>query len=146
MASAACVDSTSPTVPPAVPIEQTVFDPSLGVDLAQSTKLASGMYYRDIIVGTGTTLVPNHTDGARYVGALANGQVFGSSDPQGALFTFLFGTGNVIAGWDQGLVGMKLGGRRQLIIPPELGYGVNGAGPIPGNAVLVFTIDAVSMQ
>jgi FKBP-type peptidyl-prolyl cis-trans isomerase len=144
-AFAGCGDS-SPTTPAAVPLEQTVFDPSLGVNLAQSTKLASGMYYRDITVGTGTTLAAGQTVGVHYTGALANGQVFDSNIAPTAPFSFALGTCFVIAGWDQGLVGMKVGGRRQLIIPPELGYGASGRGPIPGNAVLVFTVDAVSAQ
>jgi hypothetical protein len=143
--AAACGRDSTPTAP-AVPIEQTVFDPSLGVSLAQSTKLPSGLYYRDITPGTGTALATGQTVGMRYVGAFANGNVFDSNPAPKAVFTFQLGAGNVIKGWDQGLVGMKVGGRRQLIIPPELAYGPNDYGPIPGNSVLVFTVDAVSAQ
>jgi peptidylprolyl isomerase len=144
-AAAAC--SGASTIPSeAVPIEQTTFAPSLGVDLAQSTKLPSGMYYRDIIVGTGTTLAAGKAVTVHYVGAFANGQVFDSNQAPSAPFPFTLGTGRVIPGWDQGLVGMKVGGRRQLIIPPSLGYGSHDYGPIPGNSVLVFTVDAISAQ
>ena len=135
--------SDSPT---AVSIEQTTFAPSLGVDLASSTKLSSGLYYRDITVGTGATLASGQTVGMRYVGSFANGEEFDSNPAPEPIFSFRLGAGQVIKGWDLGLVGMKVGGRRQLIIPPELGYGANDYGPIPGNSVLVFTVDAISAQ
>ena len=136
-------DGSSPT---AVSIEQTTFAPSLGVNLAKSTKLPSGLYYRDIAPGTGTTLAAGQTVGMRYVGSFANGVVFDSNAAPAAPFSFRLGAGQVIKGWDQGLVGMKVGGRRQLVIPPELAYGPNDYGPIPGNSVLVFTVEAVSAQ
>jgi peptidylprolyl isomerase len=129
-----------------VPIENTQFNPSLGVSLASSTKLPSGLYYRDITPGTGATLATGQTVGMRYTGSFANGEVFDSNPAPKAVFSFTLGAGQVIKGWDQGLVGMKVGGRRQLIIPPSLGYGPNDYGPIPGNSVLVFTVDAVSAQ
>jgi FKBP-type peptidyl-prolyl cis-trans isomerase len=132
--------------PTAVPIEETTFDASLGVDLAHSTKLPSGMYYRDIVIGTGATLVNGQTVGMRYVGSFANGQVFDSNPTPKPVFSFTLGAGQVIRGWDLGLPGMKVGGRRQLVIPPELAYGPNDYGPIPGNSVLVFTVDAISTQ
>lgn len=144
-AAAACGDaSTGPR--PAVPIEQTTFASVLGVNLAQSTKLPSGMYYRDITPGTGTTLATGQTVSVHYVGAFANGQVFDANQAPSAPYAFTLGSGRVIPGWDQGLVGMKVGGRRQLIIPPELAYGPNDYRGIPGNSVLVFTVDAVSAQ
>lgn len=142
-ALAAGCGSDSPT---AVSIEQTTFAPSLGVDLAASTKLPSGLYYRDLTVGTGTTLASGQTVGMRYVGSFANGEVFDSNPEPKPIFSFRLGAGQVIKGWDLGLVGMKVGGRRQLIIPPELAYGSNDYGPIPGNSVLVFTVDAISAQ
>jgi len=142
-ALAAGCGSDSPT---AVPIEQTSFAASLGVDLASSTKLPSGLYYRDITVGTGATLASGQTVGMRYAGSLANGEEFDSNPAPEPIFSFRLGSGQVIRGWDLGLVGMKVGGRRQLIIPPELGYGASDYGPIPGNSVLVFTVDAISAQ
>jgi FKBP-type peptidyl-prolyl cis-trans isomerase len=143
LTAAACGGSSSPT---AVPIDQTTFDASLGVSLAQSTKLPSGLYYRDIVAGTGAVLATGQTVGMRYVGAFVSGDVFDSNPAPKPVFSFRLGAGQVIKGWDQGLVGMKVGGRRQLIIPPELGYGPNDYGPIPGNSVLVFTVDALSAQ
>lgn len=142
-ALAAGCGSDSPT---AVSIEQTTFASSLGVNLSASTKLPSGLYYRDITAGTGATLASGQTVGMRYVGSFANGEVFDSNPEPKPIFSFKLGAGQVIKGWDLGLVGMKVGGRRQLIIPPELAYGPNDYGPIPGNSVLVFTVDAISAQ
>ena len=140
--TAACIDA-----PTAVSIEETIFDPSLGVDLAQSTKLfPSGLYYRDLTVGTGTTLAPGQTVGVRYALYFPNGQLVESNPAPAPVFPFRLGIGEVIQGWDQGIPGMKVGGRRQLIVPPELAYGSRGQGQIPGNAVLVFVVDAISAQ
>jgi FKBP-type peptidyl-prolyl cis-trans isomerase len=139
VAFAGCAgDSTTNTDFPLVPIESTTFAPSLGVNLATSTKTASGLYYRDIRVGTGKTIVAGDSINVKYSGALANGTVF---DP-GTSGTFGFKIpGNVIQGWNEGLLGVKIGGSRQLIIPSSLGYGPMGSGPIPPNAVLVFTVE-----
>ena len=140
--SVACGDNS----PTAVPIEQTTFAPALDVNLAQSIKAPSGLYYRDITPGTGAVLANGQRVGMRYVGSFTNGAEFDSNAPPQPLFSFTLGSGEVIKGWDLGLVGMKVGGRRQLIIPPSLGYGRDGRGPIPGNSVLVFVVDAVSAQ
>jgi peptidylprolyl isomerase len=127
-----------------VPIESTNFAPSLGVNLAGSTKTASGLYIRDIKVGTGATLTSGQTVGVYYSGALANGSTFDARQAPNSPFAFKLGSGFVIKGWDEGVAGMKVGGQRQLVIPAALGYGSAGNGPIPPDAVLVFTIDAVS--
>ena len=132
--SACLGDSSTKTDYPLVPIESTTFATSLGVNLAASTKTASGLYYRDITVGAGTTIAAGQTLNVKYSGALANGSVFDAGT-----YSFTI-PGSVIQGWNEGLLGMKVGGSRQLIIPPSLGYGANGSGPIPPNAVLVFTV------
>lgn len=136
IAFAGCLgDSTTTTDYPLVPIESTTFAPALGVNLAASTKTASGLYYRDIRVGTGKTIAAGDSLNVKYSGALANGSVFDAG-------TYGFKIpGNVIQGWNEGLLGMNVGGSRQLIIPPSLGYGSSGSGPIPPNAVLVFTVE-----
>jgi FKBP-type peptidyl-prolyl cis-trans isomerase len=131
---------------PAVSIENTKFAPSLGVNLAGSTKTASGLYIRDISQGGGATLVTGQTVGMRYVGAFADGKVFDSNPAPKPAFSFKLGGGQVIAGWDEGLVGMRVGGKRQLVIPATLGYGPKDYGPIPGNSVLVFTVEALSAR
>ena len=144
LAVGSACSSLDSTVPNPVPIEQTTFASSLSVDLAASTKLASGMYYRDLVVGTGAAVNNGQTVTARYTGWLSNGAQFDSNQTTG--YPFVLGTGRVIAGWDLGILGMRVGGKRQLIIPATLGYGPNGNGPIPGNAVIVFTVEVVSAQ
>lgn len=129
-----------------MPIESTTFAPALGVDLAASTKTPSGLYIRDISQGVGATLQAGQTVGMRYVGSFANGTVFDSNPAPKPAFSFKLGGGQVIKGWDEGLVGMKVGGKRQLVIPASLAYGANDYGPIPGNSVLVFTVEALSAR
>lgn len=131
---ASCGESSSTIT--TVPVESTNFAPSLGVNLASSTKTASGLYYRDVRVGTGATIVSGQRLNVKYVGSLANGTQFDAGT-----YSFTI-PGNVIPGWNEGLMGMKVGGSRQLIIPPSLGYGAQGSPPvIPPNAVLVFTVE-----
>lgn len=125
-------------------IENTTFAAGLGVDLTASTKTASGLYYRDITVGGGATAIAGHTIAVHYTGAFTNGTIFDANGTNAVPFSFVLGQSQVIAGWDEGVVGMKVGGSRQLIIPPALGYGASGSGPIPGNAILVFTVIMVS--
>jgi FKBP-type peptidyl-prolyl cis-trans isomerase len=139
LALAACnSDLTAPT------IEGTVFAPALNVDLAASTHTASGMYYRELQAGGGALLVAGHTIAVRYTGALPSGVVFDSNTGAATPFSFTFGAGEVIAGFDEGLAGMHVGGSRQLIIPPSLGYGASPKNGIPGNSILVFTVTVVS--
>lgn len=129
-----------------VSIDATNFAPFLGVDLAHSTKTASGLYYRDIIVGSGNVADSGDVLQVHYTGFLADGSVFDANTAGNVPFQFTLGVSSVIAGWQEGIRGMKVGGKRQLIIPPSLGYGSSGSasGTIPGNAVLVFSVDLVS--
>jgi len=127
-------------------IESTTFAAALGVNLAASTRTGTGLYYRDVSVGTGATVTNGMSAAVRYTLWLANGNQVETNTTGGAPFSFTVGAGQVIAGWDQGIPGMKVGGSRQLIIPPSLGYGGTGQGPIPGNAILVFSVQVVSAQ
>lgn len=142
-ATACTVDSTAPRI---VPIEETSFASALGVNLSTSTKTANGVYYRDITVGTGGIAVNGQTLNVRYTGWLSNGAQFDSNVGGTSPYPFVLGTGNVIAGWHDGLQGVRVGGKRQLIIPAALGYGPYGNGPIPGNAVIVFNVEVISAQ
>jgi peptidylprolyl isomerase len=100
----------------------------------------------DLVEGTGPAAQQGQQLTMKYVGALyATGKQFDASWDRGQDFPFVLGAGNVIAGWDQGLVGMKVGGRRQLVIPPELGYGAQGQGEIPPGATLIFVVDLVKI-
>ena len=127
--------------PPVVALEEATYASSLGVDLAASTKI-SGMYIRDITVGTGATATAGQQVTMRYTGWLSNGAQFDSN--QAAGFPFRLGAGQVIRGWDLGVPDMKVGGSRQLIIPSSLGYGAEGTQGIPGNAILVFNVTMMS--
>lgn len=148
LAFTACLsgsDYNSSITNPLVPIEQTTFAPSLNVDLSQSTKTSTGLYIRDLTVGTGAAATSTSAVTVYYEGFLANGYRFDSRLSPQDPFAVKLGTKSVIDGWEQGLVGMKVGGKRQLIIPPDLGYGTYGINQIPSNAVLVFNIELVSV-
>lgn len=134
-----CLDG-DPFIPQ---IEKVYFDPSLNVDLAASTKTASGLYYRDLVVGDGVQVDTAAGDsvGVRYTGWLRNAEQFDSNvGTSAALLRFKTGSGGVIAGFDEGVRGMRVNGRRQIIVPPNLGYGAPGSGPIPPYSILVFEI------
>lgn len=102
----------------------------------------------DKTVGTGTTAEPGDTVTVNYVGSLTDGTVFDASSKHGTQgFTFTLGAGQVIKGWDQGIVGMKVGGKRELVIPPSLAYGDQAIGNvIPANSTLVFEVDLLSVK
>jgi peptidylprolyl isomerase len=112
----------------------------------QPTTTASGLQYWDIVVGTGATAMPGNPVKVHYSGFLTNGQKFDSSRDRGEPFSFPLGAGQVIKGWDEGVAGMKVGGQRQLRIPPALGYGAAGAGgAIPPNATLIFDVELLEV-
>ena len=106
---------------------------------------ASGLKLSDIKVGTGAEASAGQTVSVNYRGILENGTEFDSSYGRGA-FKFPLGGGQVIKGWDEGVVGMKVGGKRKLIIPPELGYGKRGIGPIPPNSTLIFEVELLEIN
>ena len=109
---------------------------------------ASGAQYWDLKVGTGATATNGKTVTVHYTGWLAsNGKKFDSSVDRGQPFMFQIGAGHVIKGWEEGVAGMKVGGKRQLRIPPELGYGARGAGGvIPPNATLLFDVELLDVS
>jgi FKBP-type peptidyl-prolyl cis-trans isomerase FkpA len=132
---AAC-GSDSPTS-----IEDTTFAPELGVDLATMTRTSTGLYYKDLTVGTGAVVQSGQTVSAYYKGWFPSGRSFEQLQPPSATYSFVLGVGAVIKGWDQGIPGMRVGGRRLLVVPSSLGYGSSGQGEIPGGAVLVFEVE-----
>jgi FKBP-type peptidyl-prolyl cis-trans isomerase len=112
----------------------------------QPTTTASGLQYWDIVVGTGATAAAGNTVKVHYTGFLTTGAKFDSSRDRGEPFSFPLGARQVIKGWDEGVAGMKVGGQRQLRIPPELGYGATGAGGvIPPNATLIFDVELLEV-
>lgn len=107
---------------------------------------ASGLKYLDLVVGKGDSPVKGQPVTVHYTGTLENGKKFDSSVDRGRPFTFVIGVGQVIKGWDEGVMGMKVGGRRKLIIPPQLGYGARGVGGvIPPNATLLFDVELLDV-
>jgi FKBP-type peptidyl-prolyl cis-trans isomerase len=110
------------------------------------TTTPSGLQYWDLVVGTGATATPGSVVRVHYSGFLATGAKLDSSRDRGEPFSFPLGAGQVIKGWDEGVAGMKVGGQRQLRIPPELGYGASGApGAIPPNATLIFDVELLDV-
>ncbi len=109
--------------------------------------LENGLKIEDLVVGSGAEVQNGQTASMHYTGWLVDGTKFDSSLDRGQTFPFVLGAGRVIKGWDQGVLGMKVGGKRKLTIPPELGYGSRGAGGvIPPNATLIFEVELVDVQ
>jgi FKBP-type peptidyl-prolyl cis-trans isomerase FkpA len=113
---------------------------------ANAITTADGLIYEDLQVGTGATAQAGDTVSVYYTGWLADGTKFDSSLDRGQTFDFTLGAGNVIAGWDEGVAGMKVGGIRLLVIPPSLGYGATANGPIPANSTLTFEVQLAAIQ
>jgi len=101
----------------------------------------------DLKVGTGTEALKGKNVSVHYTGWLTDGKKFDSSLDRGRPFEFALGSGQVIRGWDEGVAGMKVGGKRKLTIPPDMGYGARGAGnAIPPNATLVFEVELLGVK
>ncbi len=143
LSAAACsVDKVAAPVPV---ISETVFAPALGVNLAEMTVSNSGLYMKDLVVGTGDSVVVGSAVTVNYTGWIPSGSQFDSSVGRNPLTTAI-GVGAMIRGWDEGLIGMKTGGKRRLIIPPSLGYGNRAQDRIPSNSILVFDVELVKVQ
>ena len=113
----------------------------------QEVSTPSGLKYVDQVVGTGDVAIAGKTVSVHYTGLLENGKKFDSSVDRGQPFSFPLGAGRVIKGWDEGVQGMKVGGKRKLTIPSDLGYGSRGAGGvIPPNATLIFDVELLGVR
>jgi FKBP-type peptidyl-prolyl cis-trans isomerase len=113
----------------------------------QTVTTESGLTYLDMTVGTGRLAELGDTASVHYTGWLADGKKFDSSVDRKEPFSFRLGAGQVIKGWDEGVMGMKIGGKRKLTIPPQLGYGERGAGGvIPPNATLTFDVELLDLR
>jgi peptidylprolyl isomerase len=126
-----------------------VAEPVVMTEVAEEdyTTTESGLKYYDLVEGTGETPQAGQTVVVHYTGWLEDGTKFDSSVDRGQPFSFILGMGNVIPGWDEGVATMKVGGKRQLVVPPELGYGEQGAGAtIPPNATLIFEVELLEIQ
>jgi len=142
--ASACPDAPTPVEPPAGATSDLKTKPAITVPKAPAP---TALEVSDIVVGDGDQACSGQGVSMQYVGVTyADGKQFDASWDRGEPFPFQLGGGQVIGGWDQGIVGMKVGGRRQLVIPPDLGYGEQGAGTdIPPGATLVFVVDLVSV-
>jgi FKBP-type peptidyl-prolyl cis-trans isomerase len=119
----------------------------LQVDTAAMTRTPSGLRYQDVTKGEGKEAKAGQTVSVHYTGWLPNGEKFDSSRDRNQPFDFTLGAGQVIAGWDEGVAGMKVGGKRKLVIPPDLAYGTAGAPPdIPPGATLVFEVELLAVR
>jgi len=129
------------TVPAAPPAATSAAKPAV----YQTT--ASGLKYRDKEVGKGAKPAAGQKIKVHYTGRLVNGTVFDSSVSRGEPIEFVLGVGQVIKGWDEGLSTMKVGGKRELVIPPDLAYGAAGRPPvIPPNSTLIFDVELVAVE
>lgn len=132
-------DSMSTTAP------ATASTPAAATPVAAAP--AGELKSEDVKVGTGREAVAGKRVTVHYTGTLTNGTKFDSSVDRKQPFTFNLGAGQVIQGWDKGVAGMKVGGKRKLTIPPNLGYGANGAGnAIPPNATLIFDVELMKVE
>jgi FKBP-type peptidyl-prolyl cis-trans isomerase FkpA len=132
--------SSSPVPQPvAGDAERTTFSPSLGIHLDSMTRHASGLYVQDLASGNGAVATRGRTVVVRYSGWLPSGKQFDAGE-----ITLTLGTNKTIPAWEEGLLGMRVNGRRRLVVPPSMGYGSKGAGEIPANSVLVFEMELLS--
>ncbi len=121
-------------------IEDVTFAASLRINLAAMTRTASGLYYEDIEPGSGDPAAAGQDVTVAYTGWLIDGSIFDNGE-----FGFRLGAGQVVAGFDEGVTGMRTGGVRRIIIPPELGYGSQGRGSVPPDAIMIFRIELLEI-
>ena len=123
------------------------FSADLGVDTTKMTHAPAGLWYSDVTVGQGKEATSGSNVTVHYTGWLPNGKKFDSSRDRGEPFAFTIGAGQVIPGWDEGVKGMREGGRRKLVLPPGMAYGEAGAPPdIPPGATLVFDVEVLKVD
>ena len=143
-------DRPAPDAAPAAGAEPdiagTTFAPSLGVDVAAMTRTPRSAWIRDLTVGSGDPVAAGKEVAIHYAGTLPDGTQFDANGPADAPYVFRLGAGEVVPGFDEAVTGMRVGGKRQVVIPPALAYGAQGNGPVPPNAILVFTIELVSAR
>lgn len=119
----------------------------MDLSLAPGDALPTELVITDVVEGSGPEAAPGQMVTVHYVGALPDGTVFDASTNRGEPFTFQLGAGQVIRGWDEGVAGMKVGGKRRLVIPPDMAYGNQAVGGvIPANATLLFEVELLAVQ
>lgn len=127
--------------------KEVVAEPSPIVENNNMQENVTELKMEDLVVGTGAEAVSGKVISVHYTGTLTNGTKFDSSKDRGTPFEFTLGAGEVIQGWDKGFAGMKVGGKRKLTIPSDMGYGAQGAGGvIPPNATLIFEVELLDVK
>lgn len=116
----------------------------IGIPMDSMRRVGRGVWIYDAQMGNGETATSGHRVQLHHVGMFANGRIFTKTGR--TPFSFVLGEGKVIDGWEDGVLGMKVGGRRMLVIPSELGYGAKGDGAVPPNAVLIFDVTLVEVR
>lgn len=132
--------------PGAISPESIAFAPALQVDLAAMERTSTGVYYRDLVVGHGPPVRRGYRVAVHFTGFLPDGTQFEQMAAPVPPVEFELGAGTVIRGWESGMVGMRVGGQRQLVVPAAQGYGSRAVGRVPANATLVFVIKLVSAR
>ncbi|WP_411822744.1 FKBP-type peptidyl-prolyl cis-trans isomerase [Leptospira sp. 'Mane'] len=122
------------------------FIPFLALASITSLFAADDLLIQDTKLGLGKEAIRGTTVTVHYTGKLTNGKVFDSSVDRGEPFSFDLGSGQVIQGWEKGILGMKEGGKRKLTIPPKFGYGGRAVGPIPANSTLIFDVELIRVK
>jgi len=149
LALAACADSAPEAEESRLPPGYTVardYASALNVDLSDMERRTTGLYVQDVVTGEGERADSGDIVVVHYTGWLPQGRQFDSSRERDRPYEVAIGYGRVIDGWDHGIVGMKVGGQRRLVIPPALAYGESGRGIIPGNSTLVFDVELLEVQ
>ncbi len=148
LAFTACLSGSETQPNQGTPIDCATLATGLTAAEPTLTTTTSGLKYRDVTVGTGATVATGQQVAVRYSGCLTSGAKFDERNDADPAYVFTVGATppQAVAGFDEGMIGMKVGGRRQLVIPPALGYGSTGNGPIPPDATIVFTVDLVATQ
>lgn len=129
-----------------MPVEAEVAGTVMGTERTHTTKPNANAMSTDVVVGTGAEAVAGKKVTVHYVGTLENGTVFDASTQRGQPFTFTLGVGQVIQGWDEGVAGMKVGGKRHLVIPAEKAYGDRAVGSIPAGSTLIFEVELLGVE
>jgi peptidylprolyl isomerase len=149
VAQSVTTEATPTTTPTTTPVNPPI-SAMCGNQPAANTGLKDSqvkeLKKEDVKIGSGAEAITGKAVVVNYIGRLANGTKFDASCDRGQPFSFALGTGGVIQGWDQGVVGMKVGGQRRLIIPSSLGYGEQGRGSIPPNAALIFDVELLEVK
>lgn len=141
LTGAACAGTPAPMAG----VDGVAYAPALGVDVTRGTRTGSGLWYQDVREGDGARAEPGRTVWIAYTGWLADGTRFDGAAVDRPL-EFTIGQRKAIRGFEEGVRGMRVGGRRKLVVPPALGYGRERMGPVPANAVLVFDVELVRVR